>query len=168
MDWLHPRTACRHQPGVSINDFRSALRLTDALFNSKLESTVRYLGIEVDDALEIAEQTKSDRSALLAVRALRCWPGGFAWCKPGFTGSYLARQPTHTVGHHLPPRHHKNLCVSDRSRSTADIARDPSEATKSSLLSFGLVGGLTSRGPWLKVCSHQGRAGAPDPQATSD
>jgi len=26
--------------------------------NSKLESTVRYLGIEVDDALEIAEQTE--------------------------------------------------------------------------------------------------------------
>jgi hypothetical protein len=25
---------------------------------SKLESTVRYLGIEVDDALEIAEQTE--------------------------------------------------------------------------------------------------------------
>jgi hypothetical protein len=33
-----------------------------ALFNlaidSKLESTVRYLGIEVDDALEMAEQTE--------------------------------------------------------------------------------------------------------------
>ena len=32
-----------------------------ALFNlgrTKLESTVRYLGIEVDDALEIAEQTE--------------------------------------------------------------------------------------------------------------
>ena len=71
------------------------------------------------------------------------------------------------VGHYLPPRHHKNLCVSDRSRSTADISRDPSEATKSSLLSFSLVGGLTSRGPWLKVCSHQGRAGAPDPRPTS-
>jgi len=27
------------------------------LGHSKLESTVRYLGIEVDDALEIAEQT---------------------------------------------------------------------------------------------------------------
>lgn len=26
--------------------------------HSKLESTVRYLGIEVDDALEIAEQTE--------------------------------------------------------------------------------------------------------------
>jgi site-specific recombinase XerC len=28
------------------------------LGRSKLESTVRYLGIEVDDALEIAEQTE--------------------------------------------------------------------------------------------------------------
>ena len=29
------------------------------LGHSKLESTVRYLGIEVDDALEIAEQTEA-------------------------------------------------------------------------------------------------------------
>lgn len=29
------------------------------LGHTKLESTVRYLGIEVDDALEIAEQTES-------------------------------------------------------------------------------------------------------------
>jgi len=28
------------------------------LGNSKLESTVRYLGIEVDDALEMAEETE--------------------------------------------------------------------------------------------------------------
>jgi hypothetical protein len=28
------------------------------LVNRKLESTVRYLGIEVDDALEISEQTE--------------------------------------------------------------------------------------------------------------
>jgi hypothetical protein len=28
------------------------------LGHAKLESTVRYLGIEVDDALEIAEQTE--------------------------------------------------------------------------------------------------------------
>ena len=28
------------------------------LSNSKLESTVRYLSIEVDDAVEIAEQTE--------------------------------------------------------------------------------------------------------------
>ena len=29
------------------------------LGHAKLESTVRYLGIEVDDALEIAEQTEA-------------------------------------------------------------------------------------------------------------
>jgi len=29
------------------------------LGHSKLESTVRYLGIEVDDALEISEQTEA-------------------------------------------------------------------------------------------------------------
>lgn len=34
------------------------------LGHSKLESTVRYLGIEVDDALEISEQTEiQDRGA---------------------------------------------------------------------------------------------------------
>jgi hypothetical protein len=31
------------------------------LGHTKLESTVRYLGIEVDDALEIAEQTEVQR-----------------------------------------------------------------------------------------------------------
>lgn len=30
----------------------------EILGHSKLESTVRYLGIEVDDALEISEQTE--------------------------------------------------------------------------------------------------------------
>ena len=33
-------------------------RVTLVLGHTKLESTVRYLGIEVDDALEIAEQTE--------------------------------------------------------------------------------------------------------------
>jgi len=34
------------------------LRAVQLLFGpSKLESTVRYLGIEIDDALEISEQT---------------------------------------------------------------------------------------------------------------
>jgi len=33
------------------------------LGHTKLESTVRYLGIEVDDALEIAEQTDVYRAA---------------------------------------------------------------------------------------------------------
>jgi hypothetical protein len=31
---------------------------THSLRPTKLESTVRYLGIEVDDALELAEQTE--------------------------------------------------------------------------------------------------------------
>jgi site-specific recombinase XerC len=35
------------------------LRIVQLLLgHSKLESTVRYLGIDVDDALEIAEQTE--------------------------------------------------------------------------------------------------------------
>lgn len=38
------------------------------LGHRKLESTVRYLGIEVDDALEISEQTESDRHAVPAAR----------------------------------------------------------------------------------------------------
>ena len=37
-------------------DLRSRQQLL--LGHSKLESTVRYLGIEVDDALEISEQTE--------------------------------------------------------------------------------------------------------------
>ena len=37
------------------NNIRSVQRL---LGHTKLESTVRYLGIEVDDALELAEQTE--------------------------------------------------------------------------------------------------------------
>jgi integrase len=39
--------------------YRLNLRAVQLLLgHSKLESTVRYLGIEVDDALEIAEQTE--------------------------------------------------------------------------------------------------------------
>jgi hypothetical protein len=37
---------------------RVAHSLTLLLGHTKLESTVRYLGIEVDDALEMAEQTE--------------------------------------------------------------------------------------------------------------
>ena len=37
-------------------EFTPAAR--DAVGHSKLKSTVRYLGIEVDDALEISEQTE--------------------------------------------------------------------------------------------------------------
>ena len=35
-----------------------SIRPPTALGHTKLESTVRYLGIEVDDALEMAEQTE--------------------------------------------------------------------------------------------------------------
>ena len=42
------------------------------LGHTKLESTVRYLGIEVDDALELAEQTEVCRSAERAVAAIFC------------------------------------------------------------------------------------------------
>jgi hypothetical protein len=42
----HALPANRGEPGTS------------RLWHPKLESTVRYLGIEVDDALEIAEQTE--------------------------------------------------------------------------------------------------------------
>jgi hypothetical protein len=34
------------------------LRAVQLLLGHRLESTVRYLGIEVDDALEISEQTE--------------------------------------------------------------------------------------------------------------
>jgi integrase len=35
------------------------LRAVQLLLGHRLESTVRYLGIEVDDALELAEQTEA-------------------------------------------------------------------------------------------------------------
>jgi integrase len=38
------------------------------LFGHRKESTVRYLGIEVDDALKISEQTEIDRRASPAAR----------------------------------------------------------------------------------------------------
>jgi integrase len=41
------------------------------LGHTKLESTVRYLGIEVDDALEIAEQTDVSPWGMLAARPMR-------------------------------------------------------------------------------------------------
>ena len=37
---------------------RTCVQSSCWLGHSKLESTVRYLGIEVDDALEISEQTE--------------------------------------------------------------------------------------------------------------
>ena len=44
--------------GASIPLLTKNLRAVLLLGYSKLESTVRYLGIEVDDALEISEQTE--------------------------------------------------------------------------------------------------------------
>ena len=40
--------------------FLAKIGKTDSMngYHSKLESTVRYLGIEVDDALKISEQTE--------------------------------------------------------------------------------------------------------------
>lgn len=40
------------------SDFSNLRAVQLLLGHSKLESTVRYLGIDVDDALEIAEQTE--------------------------------------------------------------------------------------------------------------
>jgi len=42
----------------AITDPRNLRAVQLLLGHTKLESTVRYLGIEVDDALEIAEQTE--------------------------------------------------------------------------------------------------------------
>ena len=42
--------------GTNRHDYDSLLRHKEVPGHTKLESTVRYLGIEVDDALNIAEQ----------------------------------------------------------------------------------------------------------------
>ena len=48
-----------HQAEYAIYRRTKNLRAVQLLLgHSKLESTVRYLGIEVDDALEMAEQTE--------------------------------------------------------------------------------------------------------------
>jgi hypothetical protein len=49
------RWACISRSSLS-GDTAGAVRLL--LGHAKLESTVRYLGIEVNDALEMAEQTE--------------------------------------------------------------------------------------------------------------
>jgi len=48
----------RTKPTLIYRRTRSLRAVQLLLGHSKLESTVRYLGIEVDDALEIAEQTE--------------------------------------------------------------------------------------------------------------
>jgi len=47
----------RTKPTLIYRRTRNLRAVQLLLGNTKLESTVRYLGIEVDDALEIAEQT---------------------------------------------------------------------------------------------------------------
>ena len=49
----------RRRARGAINAWNGNLRAVQLLLgHSKLESTVRYLGIEVDEALEISEQTE--------------------------------------------------------------------------------------------------------------
>jgi hypothetical protein len=48
-----------------------------SLAHSKLDSTVRYLGIEVDDALELTEQTNFDQRPLLGATAPAARPAQF-------------------------------------------------------------------------------------------
>ena len=50
------------------------LRVVQRLLgHSKIENTVRCLGIEVDDALEIAEQTQVQLATSPAVAPRGCW-----------------------------------------------------------------------------------------------
>lgn len=43
---------------IDLSSYENLRAVQLLLGHTKLESTVRYLGIEVDDALEIAEQTE--------------------------------------------------------------------------------------------------------------
>ena len=57
------RASCSQKPPLKLKEIWAMrirpLRAVQLLLgHTKLESTVRYLGIEVDDALEIAEQTE--------------------------------------------------------------------------------------------------------------
>ena len=58
-DYLFPSRTRRRTKATLIYRRTKNLRAVQLLLgHTKLESTVRYLGIEVDDALEIAEQTE--------------------------------------------------------------------------------------------------------------
>jgi len=62
-DWTQPGSIWHHTlrrtKATLIYRRTKNLRAVQLLLgHSKLESTVRYLGIEVDDALEMAEQTE--------------------------------------------------------------------------------------------------------------
>lgn len=63
LDWTAPATEptpCDGPKAALIYRRTKNLRAVQLLLgHSKLESTVRYLGIEVDDALEISEQTEA-------------------------------------------------------------------------------------------------------------
>jgi hypothetical protein len=57
----------RRTKATLIYERKKNLRAVQLLLgHSKIESTIRYLGIEVDDALEISEQTE--------IQSLRRWP----------------------------------------------------------------------------------------------
>ena len=57
---MTPQTTARVRCDEPIYRRTKNLRAVQLLLrHSKLESTVRYLGVEADDALEIAEQTES-------------------------------------------------------------------------------------------------------------
>jgi hypothetical protein len=63
VDWPRPggvrhSFATAHQAHVHLSTDQESPCGSAAAWHTKLESTVRYLGIEVDDALEIAEQTE--------------------------------------------------------------------------------------------------------------
>jgi hypothetical protein len=45
-----------NEGGADLSPYGQPARGPAASWNSKIESTVRYLGIEVDDAIEIAEK----------------------------------------------------------------------------------------------------------------
>jgi integrase len=53
-----PHSLRRTKPTLILSADQNTPGGSAMLGHSKLESTVRYLGIEVDDALEIAEQTE--------------------------------------------------------------------------------------------------------------
>jgi len=64
------------------------------LGHTKIESTVRYLGIEVDDALAIAEQMMSDVCSALRQPPLRATSGLMHCSKWAHSISPLARAST--------------------------------------------------------------------------